>query len=234
MKGFDKHPINHNLLLGVTLDEMTTGAAPSTHDKAKPHHTLTLTGGSWGNLASGLPRLTLNGTSEFVECAAAASADLNFTSQAYSIAMWVNADAGGATAILIQQGLTDTDGWVFFMFNLNLSLRHNQAGAHTDISAVAARTDNVWQLLGVTRSGASGQFHVNGEPVTTTLGAGLTNPVTAGGARKLLIGVDNTEAANFLDGIIAGGPCGPRIWNRALTAAEWKSMFRAERHWLGV
>ena len=59
---FDKFSLNHQLLLAMTLEEMTGGNGDPTYDRAKPHHLMTLidTGAgaiTWGSAASGFPYL---------------------------------------------------------------------------------------------------------------------------------------------------------------------------------
>lgn len=232
--GYDKYSINHQLLVNMALEEASVGAGPLTHDLAKPHHTFTLTGGSWNNLVSGLLYLDLNGAGDYLQCPAADSADINFTTEDISIVMWINTPGSATVQILMCQGHTDVDGWNFFVFTTNLSFRLNQGGAHTDISAVAALTYNAWQMVAVTRNGASGQFYVNGVPVATLLGTGLTDAVSCAAGNKLLVGTDDGEATYFLEGYIAGSGIGPRIWNRELSTTEIARIFATERHWFGI
>jgi hypothetical protein len=206
-----------------------------THDFAKPHHPFTLEGtpAVWGNLPSGLPTLDLDGAADFLQCLAANSLDTNFTNEDWSFAAWINKTLGGGAQIIMAQGAVNVDGWEWFTFGATMSLRTNQGGTHSDISAVNALTASVWQLVGVTRHGAAGHFYVNGLPVNTLLGTGLLDAVSVAGGNNLLVG--QRTAANFFDGLIAGGPCGPRIWSpRVLSDADWLEMFASERHWLGV
>ena len=238
MRGFDKAALNHRLLVSVSMDEgpVVAGVAGAiTHDLAKPHHPFTLEGtpAVWGNLPSGLPYLDFDGANDFLQCLAALSVDLNFTNEDWSFAAWIyNALVGGAQ-IIMAQGAVDVDGWEWFTFGATMSLRTNQGGGHRDISAVDSLVASTWQLVGVTRHGAAGQFYVNGLPVTTILGAGLLNPVSVAGGNDFLVGARG--GLNHWDGLIGGGPCGPRIWSpRVLSDADWLEMFATERHWLGV
>ena len=176
--------------------------------------------------------MEFDGIADLLECAAANSVDLNFTNGDFTLLLWINTPTGAGAELLLNQGVVDVDGWEFFTFGTTLSFRLNQGGAHTDVSAVAALTPSVWQLVALTRVGAVGQFYVNGAPVTT-IGA-LADAVSCAGGNKLLVGVQDNEATNFYTGIIGGGGCGPRIWNRALSAAEIAEVFACERHFLGV
>jgi hypothetical protein len=231
--GFDKYSLNIQCQLALLAGEYT-GA--KTYDKSKNHLPFTLSGApGWAKTAQGLPYLSFGGIADFLQSPAAGSTALNFTATDYSIAMWFYPTVASSD-ILIQQGKTDVDGWVLYATEVvnTISLRHNQAGTHTDIAAVGAYTPSVWQCLLVTRSGASGQVYINGAAKSMTFGAGLTNPVSVAGGNKVLVGVDDLEANNFYSGYIAGGDCGIRIWNRALTATEANRIFVSERHWFGV
>ncbi|GAG70820.1 unnamed protein product, partial [marine sediment metagenome] len=110
--------------------------------------------------------------------------------------------------------------------------RTNQLGARTGISAInSGFTTLAWQLVGVTRHLADGQFYLQGQPITTTLNGGMTNPVTCGvGVKKLLIGIYDTETLGWWNGRIAL----PRIWDRELSDEEMLQIFNLEKHWFGV
>ncbi len=232
MISYDKKAINHNILLDMTLDEYSVGAAPVTSDKSRVHHPFTLNGGAWNSLANGLPYLLLNSANpDFIECPAALSADVNFTTEDFTLMACVNGTTPAASMIL-NQGVVDVDGWEFFVFNNNISFRLNQGGAHTDISAVNAFTQSVPQIVAVVRSGATGQIYVNGLPVTTA--GALTDAVSCAGGNKLLVGVQDNETTNGWNGIIYGGDCSPKIWNVILTDAEVLAITNSIRHWLGV
>jgi hypothetical protein len=216
------------------MDEYTGVASSPTYDRSKAHHPFHLTGCTWGAVASGLPYLLMDGATEFVECHAADSVDLNFTTQDITMVVWIYDHMSGGVQEILNQGVVNVDGWQFFTFGTNLSFRLNQAAGHTDISAVAAYSANTWTCVGVTRTGNTGQFYVNGVPVTTIGGGTLVDAVSCAGGNKLLLGVKDSEGSEHWNGMIAGGTCGPRIWNRSLTSAEMAALFMSERNWLGV
>lgn len=232
--GFDNYSINYQLKMALLADEYDGRIA---YDRSKSHMPFTLEGApfgpSWGKTEYGMPYLSLNGTVDSIQCAGALSTAVNFTSESFTMLLWVNGTPT-ATDILMAQGVTDTDGWEFFVSQTvnTLSLRLNQGGAHTDIAAVGCFTPAIWQLLSITRNGASGQFYVNGEPRTMTLGAGLTDAVSCAGGDILYIG--RKGVGNYFGGYIGGGRCGPRIWDRVLTDTENRRIFNAERDWFGV
>lgn len=85
--GFDKSAINAGLLLDLTLSEATGTVVL---DRAKPRHPIVMINSpTWSKLSSGLGVNTLNGTNQWLECAAVSCADLNFTSGDFSAAIWV-------------------------------------------------------------------------------------------------------------------------------------------------
>ena len=226
--GYDKLSTNSQILLDLPFDE---GVGDFIHDLAKPHHQFATVGPPvWSVTAGGIGYLEFGGVADFLECLAADSLDVNFTTEDFTLMAWINNPLLGGAQLILNQGEVDVDGWEFFLFGTNISLRTNQAAAHTDISAVAALTASVWQLVAVTRQGASGQFYVNGVAVTTTLGAGLADAVTCAGGNKLLVGVQDNEITNFFQGMMAR----PRIWARALTDVEISEIFQRERGGFGV
>ncbi|MBA7681802.1 hypothetical protein ES703_90142 [subsurface metagenome] len=232
MIGYDKYSINHQLLLGLTFEEMT---GILTHDRAKRYHPFTLTGtlvAPWGQMPSGLPHIRLDGAADYLQCPAALSADLNFTSEDFTLLAWVFNNGPSGSDMIMCQGHYEVDGFEFYVAdNLNIALRTNQTpAAHTGINAVGAFTPSEWQLIGVTRHGTSGQFYVQGVPVDTLLNGGLTDPTDVAGGNKLLIGVQDGEISNFWEGDITL----PRIWNRQLSAEEMLQIFSIERHWFNV
>jgi len=229
MRGFDNHSINSQLLYALSLEEMTGAAGAQIYDRAKPHHTSFLRGATiaWGALASGLPYLDLTATPDFIDCPAADTADLDFMAGDFSIVLWASTHLGG-DRMLVCRGLLDTDGWYLYSTPA-ISFRTNQLGASQLTNGGTLL--NTLTLVGVTRILASVRIFVNGNDETFTTGTHIA-PATAD--RELHIGVADDEGANPLDGLIAGGPCGPRIWGRGLSPAEHLSIFNSERHWIGV
>lgn len=228
MIGYDNYDINHQLLVALPFVEMV---GPLAYDIAKPHHKLTLTGTppTWNSLVTGFPYIAFDGAADYLQCPAADSADLNFTTEDFTLLAWLyNTGPAGTDTVMCQAGV-DVSGWEFDIDNTGqIALRTNQAAAHTEVIAAGAFTSSAWQLIGVTRDGAAGQFYVDGLPVTTT--GTLTDAVSCAGAKKFLIGVLDGEAANFW----AGNMALPRIWDRKLSDSHMLQIFNTERHWYNV
>ena len=229
--GYDKLSLNAQLLLGLPFEE---GTRILTYDRAKAHHELTLNGvPTWNSLANGLPYLDFNSANpDWLDCGAAATADLDFTAGDFSGAIWVRPDSVATAQWLIIRGLAANDGWEFYMDPADLVFRtHQAATTQTNRSAAAIIAATTWNLAGFARDGTSVRLYLNGLDVTATA-VPLVNPLTS--ARELHIGIQNDEATNPYDGRIAGGPPGPRIWGRALSAYEHLQIFNMEKHWFGV
>lgn len=226
--GFDNQGITHQLLLSLPFLE---GTGLSTFDIAKPHHLLTLTGTppTWQSLASGLPYIAFDGVADSLQCLAASSADLNFTTGDFTLLGWLyNTGPVGVDSVMCQ-GEDDVDGWELFIeADADIILRTNQGGAHTDLTATAGFTPSAWSLIGVSRFGAGGQFYLNGVPIAT-VGA-LTDPVSVAAGNVFYVGCQDGGAANFWHGNRAKS----RIWERKLSEYEMKVIFAMERSWFGV
>ena len=228
-RGFDNYAINHQLLLSLPFVEMS---GTLTYDIATPHHELTLTGTppTWNSLVTGFPYIAFDGLNDYLQCIAADSDDLRFSTGDFTLLAWLwNSGPVGIDTVMCQNTV-DACGWEFDIDSTGkIALRTNQAAAHTEISAAAAFTSSAWQLVGVTRDGASGQFYVNGNPVTTT--GTLTDAVQCGaGANIFFVGVQNLAGSNFWAGYMAL----PRIWERELSDEDMKEIFNTEAHWFGV
>jgi hypothetical protein len=234
MRGFDKLAINRNLLFGLTLEE---GVGTLAHDRARPHHASTLTGTpTWASIASGLSVLEfLNAHPDFIQCPAAATADLNFTSGDFSMAVWFWPAYFDNHQALLCRGVLNVDGWRLWIVSTpQLRFETSQAGAnqasYTDSpSAIVQR----WSLWGMSRSGSLVSLYHNGIDRTSVAGS-HTNPT--GANRKLHIGILDDEASYPVlgDAFAKGKKWNPRIWGRKLESWEHMAIFNAERHLFGV
>lgn len=236
MIGYDNIPLNKELLLHLTFEEMT---GTITHDRAKPSHPTTLQGvPTWGSLANGLPYLDFNSaTPDWLECPIIDTADLDFTSGDFSMVMWVNVDAI-TDQILFARGLwgapaAPREGWDWYLLmNGSIQIRTLAvAASRLSLSIEDVITTSKWILVGAGRQGVNAKLFCQGEDVTFYAEDHI-DPDTAN--RKLHIGIHDDEVTRPFDGKIAGGPCGPRIWGRYISSKEHKQIFELERHWLGA
>ena len=227
MLGYDMLPANRQLLLDLQFREYS---GLSAFDHSKAHHELTLHGTPvWRQLPNDLDYLDFEaGNPDWLDCPAGATADLDFTAGAFTLALWLNCESVGFRYLMCR-GLTDTDGWEWAVDpNSALGFRSNQAGAHQGTtSANGVVTIGAWRFLAMTRSGAVVRPYVDGVARLGTAGTHI-NPLTS--ARELHVGIADSEAAGFLDGAIWR----PRIWARALMAQEIARIFNAERGLFGV
>lgn len=236
MIGYDKLAINHEILLDLPFRE---GVRAITRDVAKPHHQDVdlIDTPTWEALASGLGVISLNGTSEYLELANAACADLDFISGDYSLGCWFNWASGDDSQIIIGRYELDVGGWELYLYddpNLYLTLRHHHAGTIVEEHPRSACysggwTQGVWHFMGVSRSESSAVFYRNGVALATAFSVGgLVDPETC--AQDMVIGVRFDKGSNHFKGKLWR----PRIWGRALSEGEWKQLFEYERHWFGV
>ena len=226
---YDQLPWNRQLLLDLQFREYDGTMA---FDHARPHHPLTFHGTpTWRFNANGLTYLDFEAlTPDWLDSDALSSVDLDFTAGDFTLATWLSFESVGFRYLMCR-GLTDTDGWEWAIdTDSALWLRTNQAGvgAHQDTtSAIGAIPLTTFTLAVTVRDGASVVHYVNGALSLGTAGTHV-NPVTS--ARELHIGIADSEAAGFFDGILWR----PRIWSGALSAAQIASIYRVERGMLGV
>lgn len=225
-KGYDNIWLNSQLLLDLQFRE---GSGSRYYDFAKPHHVVTGVGvPAWFVLPSDLYYLSFNSAiADYITATSAATADLDFTTESFSLAIWIDPDLNG-NRYLFARGLTINDGWAFYYSPSNtLSFSTNQAGVAQHTTGTAGEVVvGTWCLAGVTRSGATARIYCNGVESTATYGTHVA-PLTS--ARNFYIGRADLGAGPY-----DGDVWRPRIWERALSAAEMKSIFEMERGYFGV
>lgn len=222
-RSLDKDTLGHGLLLDLPFYE-GTGAAV-VRDIARPHHVVSQSNApTWTQLPSGQWVMTFNGVNEYLSATGASTTDLDFTTGDFSIAMWAYIEAMDSAMILAGRYELDASGWELYSFDWKLCLRFSQAGGHTGCYGEDYSPD-VWQLMGVSRTGAYPRFWRDGREMQAGYEAGgMTDPVAS--AQDLVIGVRYSKNANYLNGKIGG----LRIWNRALEPYEHRRIFHEERH----
>ncbi len=225
-RGYDNIWLNSQLLLDLLFRE-AQGALY--HDYAKPHHVVTGVGvPAWSVLATDLNVLSFNAAiADWATATNAASLDLDFTTEDFSLAMWIDPDLGG-NRYLYSRGLTLQDGWRFF-YDTNEALTLGTTTGVTDYftqSVDNAVVVGEWMLAGCTRIGTAVRIYKNGRDVTAVY-AVHGDPDTS--ARLFYLGRSDGGA-----GAYDGDMWRPRIWERGLPADEHLSMFERERGYFGV
>ena len=227
--GYDNLRVNQAMLLDLQLRE---GTGTAIADWAKGYRAkLTATGApTWAFLGSDLAHLSFNSaTPDYLVSAAAAATDLDFTSGAFSGAMWIAPDAYGNRYLMDHS--TAATGWAFYLAAAAPYLRlytFNAGPASQYTDGAASLALSAWQLIGFTRSGAGARIYLNGKDVTATPGTHI-NPASAA-ATDFTIGINSAAAAGFYDGLLWR----PRVWGRALAAWEMLALYEGERDQFGV
>jgi hypothetical protein len=227
MIGYDTLALNDSLLFSLPMREGTGSA--TVLDQAKAHHPVMQVGPpAWTQLPSGLWMMVL--TNDYLSCAAASCADLNFTSGDFSAVCWMYKVFNGNYCFMSRTGadwagLGTADGWQWMSHSGGMILRTYQPGVvQGTLGGIPGIS--IWWLVGFSRSGASVRMYRNGADDTVTPAVHI-NPTTA--VRNLIIGADNPTTLYF-----NGSIWNPRIWGRSLAAKEHKMIFDMERHLFGV
>jgi len=163
--------------------------------------------------------------------------NFNFTTQAFTIGMWMKLlswNAGsGLNCVTFWKGDFQNNGY-YHEFNLNGqngSFYTNQSGASQLTSGpgptVQTFLDN-WMHLMFTRSGTSVTIYINGVSVNSSSGT-HTNPATAS-TNNFIIGSYASATGNFTNMRIAMF----YIWQKALSASDVLFTFNASRKRFGI
>lgn len=233
MLSYDNLRCNYEALLDLPFEE---GTGTITADIAKPHHQFVdlVSPPTWASLSSGLGVLSFDGATNYGELVAADSADLDFTSGAYSIVVWVYQLANAMSRMVLAKYRLDTSGWELYFYQAAqdyLTLRHHHASLSPDrTGCYSIGWDcDTWWCLGITRAAGSAypRHYRNGVPLVVSFDpGGLYDPDTAV-AEDLVIGTRFTKNSDWYK----GGLWRPRIFNRELSPSEMRLIYNMEEHW---
>ena len=145
-------------------------------------------------------------------------------------------DSGDTGAALCRCGLGTDLTFGFFHQRVNNQIYlhwYNTSGSAFDVSYSdsGVTTNNAWNIGTIVRDGTTAYFYINGNLVTTNTGLSLTSE------SPTHIGFGATRAANYVGTTaqdFAGKISSAKIYNRALTAAEIKQNFNANRGRFGI
>lgn len=239
VKGYDNIGVNREVLLDLTYEE---GVGVLAHDRARPVRRAVTLNGPPAWIQTPLANLTVldfNGNTDYLECDAVDTIDLDFTTDDYTLAAWVNWTDTFISQIVMGRYELDVSGWELYLTRAgidSLTLRHHHGSLGPDVRDgcySAGWTPGQWWLIGVTRqkvAGTSYPLHYrNGALLTVTYDVGgLKDPDTSG--QDLVIGTRYTKNTNWYKGQMWR----PRIWSRCLSAFEMSMMFEMERSLFGV
>jgi len=251
MRSYDNISYNDSLLLDLPLSE---GAGDLVRDQAKARHQDVLLintpvwdtiDGEFGfgftngfDLGSGMGVLTLDGVNQYGELDNLDSLDLNFMADDYSLGCWIYWQDNATSDIIMARYQLNVSGWELYLYSGGgavdyLTQRHHHAGTLVGGNPRSGCysvgwTSETWHFMGTSRMGGGEALHYrNGVAVTMATG-GLVDPETNN--NDLVIGCRYSKDADWYKGKMWR----PRIWNRALSAAEWLQIFEEERRFFGV
>jgi len=235
---YDNLGLNEDIELDLSMLEAT---GTLLHDESKNHIVATQhkTAGTivWDALAAGRYGIQLANqrilgsyiNKQYLDAPAADTANLDFTSGDYSLAIWFRWIWDSYSQILFGKYAVDTCGWEVYLHkasgNCSLTVRHHHSGEATDRTASYSygwEDDSTMWLFSCSRVGATCQHYLNGLPITTIVSAGgLIDPASSA-ARDLIIGKRFTGDQNYLYGHFHR----PRAWSKALTVDEHRLLYR--------
>jgi len=237
-KGYDS-----DLMIDLLLDiQMREGSGTKTQDWAKPHHKdVTLNGApTWiqGGVSGKLNYLKFAlATSDFISIAQADSVDLNFTTEDFSGAIWMNSYNALWDYFMYRQRpnweAAPNGGWSFQIMNTgglgSILVETTEAGPTTvETHSKELITSGVWHFLAFTRDGTSIRTYIDGVDQTDV--EGTHNAILTCGNEDLTIGRYSSIGPDYCDCDMHR----PRIWGRTLSPQEIKFIYNSERVLLGV
>ncbi len=188
-------------------------------------------GATWKCLPSGLWVLNYDGTDDYVTVTHNASVSFGLT-DSFSILVWFRS-TGVVTptygTIATKRSGTENYSLYLNQTSNNLIFDMYDGAANPNVVIIANHGDNVWRLCAAVRSVADDKLYLS-------LNAGAqsnaidTTTVTSANVGNLLWGWNGGGGGRYFPGQIAL----PRIFKRALSAAEIKAIFDTERDLLGV
>jgi hypothetical protein len=145
-------------------------SAQITNDKNDYLYSPTITSGEYSNARS------FNGNSDYINF----GTNFNYTSQSFTISMWVNPTDFSNSPVLFSNGAWEGSGYYGeFGPSGYIVFITNQAGVYQQTVSTASFTTGSWQHLAITRSGSSVKIYRNGVDITSSAGTHINPTSTA-------------------------------------------------------
>lgn len=219
MVGYDKHSLNHQLVLDITMEEETGLVA---YCRGQTDIVMTLNGvPNWLQFINGLQYMDFDPTNpDWLDAPQADTGGLDFTAGNFSMMVWARIDVL-ADRYLMVRGLADTDGWMFMVGNTGrlgfATCQTVPAATQSTFSFVDIEVAT-WYLLGMSRNGENVRLYINGQDRTDAPDTHI-DPLTS--PRELHIGILDDETNSPWD----GGMHRPRAWSRWLEPWEHRQAY---------
>lgn len=154
---------------------------------------------------------SLNGTDDFISVPGTSLASFGNTFT-FGVRVWVSSSA--SSPVIWGQSNTN-DAWMFELRTSNNSIGIPEPGTNVAISNGSAFTDEVWSLLGYTRSGTGSSTHA-------FYSGGASVAVSTNGSANFTDTTATKQIGQRGDGTqyLLGRICDVAVFNRVLTAAE--------------
>lgn len=162
-----------------------------------------------------------NGSNDYIDCGNDNS--LNFTTEDFTIAFWMNVTSLANDPILFYKGDYRVKGYFIQCVDSRPKLTTSQAGANQNSKSDVILNTGQWYHIATTRTGASGKIYQDGSEVSSyQQQEAHIDPVTSNSA--VLIGDYSAVSYEF------SGKLGDmRVYNRLLSAQEITLLYESYR-----
>lgn len=172
----------------------------------------TINGATWISSERG-PVLSLNGSSDYIDCGSDNS--LNLVS-ALTLLSWVKTSSQSTLAGRVMSRRSGTPGYEYYIFQTSGDLAFVSGGLEKAIVTSSGLLDGQWHLIVYTYDGDKVIAYIDG--IERASSTGVT--ITSDPGTTMFIG-DNGVHTRQYNGLIDS----PRIWNRALSADEVRRIY---------
>lgn len=209
--------------------EATPAAGTLSLDRSREKNTATETSIGYTKIKSGLWVFEGNAATDNIlipnnNC-------INFTYQNFTLMMWINSTSLASENWLFSKGSPSNDmGYHIWISTAGAILFRTSSGAGLGVNSYTASgqiTINTWNLISITRNSTSGKIYKNGVDITSS---SAVHANLASSSTKILY----MSTYNGASSAIIGNWTLSRIWQRALSIGEIRTIYESERSLFGL